>query len=234
MSKLNGKLSNFKFGKILDIATRDGAFIKRLSKNLHGYDEIIGIDISSEGFEKARKNFAEDKRIKFEIMDGYNTSFPDNYFDLVCISNSLHHVEDINALLKEMVRIKKDDGFILISELPADGQTGASLTHAMIHELDCMIDTHHGIYHHPTYSHKEIVEFLEEAGINIVDDFDDLEIDLSKNSKLIPRVEKALIKVEECKNADNHEELYQMAININENYSKYGANTAIQYIIFGK
>ncbi|HBC97501.1 MAG TPA: hypothetical protein DC034_11990, partial [Clostridium sp.] len=105
MSKLNEKLSGFKFGKIIDIATRDGAFIKRLSKNLHGYDEIIGIDISSERFEKARKNFAEDKRIKFEIMDGYNTSFPDNYFDLVCISNSLHHVEDINALLKEIVRI---------------------------------------------------------------------------------------------------------------------------------
>lgn len=234
MGKLNEKLSNMKFGRILDIATRDGAFIKRLSKNLSEYDEIVGIDISDQGFAKAKAEFDGNDKIKFEVMDGCQTSFPDKYFDLVCISNSLHHVKDIPALIKEMLRVKKDSGFILISELPADGQSGASLTHALIHNLDCMIDTYHGIYHHTTYLHKEINEFISDAGLKIVDDFDDVEVNSLKNSAIAARVDKAIIKVNECKNAANYEEMYNMAMKIQENYKEHGANTAVQYIIFAK
>lgn len=234
MKNLNEKLSNKKFGRILDIATRDGSFIKRLNKNLRGYDEIVGIDISDQEFAKAKDTFAGNNKIKFEVMDGCHTNFPDKYFDLVCVSNSLHHVNDIPALLKEMLRIKKTDGSILISEMPADGQSGSSLTHALIHNLDCMIDTYLGVYHHPTYSHKEIAEFVSEAGINIVDEFDDVEINPTKNEAIAARVDKALIKVNECKNASNYENLHNMAMKIHENYNDYGVNTAVQFIIFAK
>lgn len=234
MNGLNEKLHNMKFGTILDIATRDGAFIKRLSRNLSGYDEIIGIDISTDGLARAKAEFAGNNKIRFEVMDGYHTSFPDKCFDLVCISNSLHHMKDIPALLKEIMRIKKDDGLILISEMPADGQLGSSLTHALIHNLDCLIDTYSGIYHRPTYSHKEIYDFVSEAGIEIVDDFDDVEVNPLKNKAIEVRVEKALIKVNECKNSVNYEELHKVAIKIQENYNNYGANTAFQYIIFAK
>jgi len=234
MKDLNEKLCNMKFGTIIDIATRDGAFIKRLSKNLSGYDEIIGIDISNKGFAKAKAEFAGNNKIRFEVMDGYHTSFPDNSFDLVCLSNSLHHVNDIPALLKEILRIKKDDGVILISEMPDDGQSGSSLTHALIHNLDCLIDTYSGIYHHPTYSHKEIYEFVSEAGIRIVDDFDDVEVSPLKNKAIEARVDKALIKVNEYKDSVNYEELHKAAMKIKENFNNYGASPAFQYIIFAK
>ncbi|MBP1925873.1 ubiquinone/menaquinone biosynthesis C-methylase UbiE [Sedimentibacter acidaminivorans] len=234
MKGLNEKLCNMKFGSILDIATRDGAFIKRLVNNLSGYDEITGIDISNEGFEKAEAEFAGNNKIRFQVMDGCHTNFPNKYFDLVCISNSLHHVNDIPALLKEILRIKKDDGIILISEMPADGQSGSSLTHALIHNLDCLIDTYSGVYHHQTYSHKEILEFISDAGMRVEDDFDDLEVNLLKNESIAKRVDKALIKVNKWKDSENYEELHKVAMKIKENYNNYGASPAIQYIIFAK
>lgn len=234
MKKLNEKLSNMKFGRILDIATREGAFIKQISENLNEFDEIVGIDISDKGFEKARTEFIVNKNIRFEVMDAYNTDFPDKYFDLVCISNSLHHMEDIPALLKEMRRIKSDDGLILISEIPDDGQTGSSLTHALIHNLDCIIDTYSGIYHHRTYKHKEIDEFILEAGLKIMDHFDDIEVNQLKNKSIESRVNKAVVKVKEFKNTESYDDLYKLAMEIQENYDNHGVNTAVQYIIFAK
>ncbi len=234
MKNLNDKLCNMKIGTILDIATRDGAFIKQLVNNLNEYDEIIGIDISNDGFAKAETEFAGNNKVKFQVMDGCHTNFPDKYFDLVCISNSLHHIKDIPALLKEILRIKKDEGMIIISEIPADGQSGSSLTHALIHNLDCLVDTYYGIYHHQTYLHKEILKFVSDAGLMIVDDFDDLEVNSLKNEAIAKRVDKALIKVNKLKNSENYEELHEIAMKIQENYNNYGASPAFQYIIFAK
>jgi ubiquinone/menaquinone biosynthesis C-methylase UbiE len=234
VKNLNEKLCNMKFGAILDIATRDGAFIKRLVSNISGYDEIIGIDISNEGFTKAEAEFNGNDKIRFQVMDGCHTNFPNKYFDLICISNSLHHVNDIPALLKEIIRIKKDDGIILISEMPADGQSGSSLTHALIHNLDCLIDTYSGVYHHQTYSHNEILKFVSDARIKIIDDFDDLEENLLKNDSIAKRVDKALTKVNEWKNSEKYEELHKEAMKIQVNYNNYGASSALQYIIFAK
>lgn len=234
MKGLNEKLCNMKFGSVLDIATRDGAFIKRLVNNLREYDEIIGIDISNEGFTKTETEFAGNDKIRFQVMDGCHTNFPNKYFDLISISNSLHHVNDIPALLKEILRIKKDDGVILISEMPADGQSGSSLTHALIHNLDCLIDTYSGVYHHQTYTHKEILKFVYDAGIMIIDEFDDLEVNLLKNESIAKRVDKALTKVNAWKNSENYEELHKASMEIQQNYNNYGASPAFQYIIFAK
>ncbi|MCR6545020.1 class I SAM-dependent methyltransferase [Dehalobacterium formicoaceticum] len=233
MRKLHEKLSEMSCVKILDIATRDGAFIHRLSQGLKGYDEMIGIDISEKGFAKAKAKFGENDRIRFQVMDGCHTDFEDQSFDLVCLSNSLHHIEDMTALFNEMRRLKKDDGCILISEMPADGQTGASLTHALIHRLDCLIDTYQGNYHHLTYTHEEINDMVSKAGLEIIDAFDDAEIDLL-NDSLKKRAEKALDKANECSKAENFTEMHDLALKIQENFQSFGVNSAVQYVIFAR
>lgn len=234
MAKLNEKLSEVEAGSVLDVATRDGAFVGRLSKQLPRYDEIVGIDITDAGFQKAQKKFADDPRIRFQVMDGCATNFSDGAFDLVCLSNSLHHIPEIPSLLKEMKRIKKEDGLILISEMPADGQEGASLTHAMIHELDCLVDTYKGAYHHRTYSRQEIIDFVKAAGLDIVDVFEDTEDIPSKNAAIEERVEKALHKIEACQEAADYEAMKALAGKIQEQFNHHGARTAMQYIIFAK
>jgi ubiquinone/menaquinone biosynthesis C-methylase UbiE len=232
MNQLNKELSKMNIGKVLDIATRDGSFINRLSQNLSGYEEIIGIDISDQGFAKANEVFASNKKVRFEVMDGRNTLFPDHSFDLVCLSNSLHHIQDIPAVLREMKRLKKENGLILINELTADQQTGAMLTHALIHHLDCLINTYHGQYHHVTYTHEEIKKLLVENGLTTIFAFDEVIDDAPKNAAIKDRVSKVFEKVGQCWEALNYDEMCSMAQQIHENYEKYGAAPALQFISF--
>lgn len=234
MNHLNEKLKHLDVKTILDVATRDGSFIKRLRDQLPGFDEIIGIDINDKGFAKAQASFADSPRIQFEVMDAYRTRFPDQTFDLVALSNSMHHMEDIPSILKEMMRVKKKEGLILISEMPADAQTGPSLTHALIHHLDSMTDTHLKVYHHPCYTREEISKFVLDAGLEILDAFDDLEMEPGKNAAIADRAEKALSKAKDHPKAENHEAMLQLALQIEENYGRHGANTAIQYVVFAK
>jgi ubiquinone/menaquinone biosynthesis C-methylase UbiE len=81
---------------------------------------IIGVDISSSSIQEAKKRvtFHNDKRIPIEIMqisDGvFPLPFDDATFDYIHSSGVLHHVQDMNAILKEFHRILKDEGFIRI------------------------------------------------------------------------------------------------------------------------
>lgn len=234
MEKLKEKLSNMNCSKVIDIATRDGDFIKKLSEGLASYEQIIGIDITDKGFIKAKSKFKGNDRIKFEVQDAYSTDYPDKYFDLVCISNSLHHMKDIRALLEEVKRIKKEDGLLIISEMPSDAQKGASLTHALVHRFDCLVDTHSGTYHNKTYSHEEIYNLITESGFKIVDHFDDVENNVEKNKSLGKRVEKTLDSLGDYKGTEIYEELSKLATEISNNFNNYGANRAIQYILFAK
>lgn len=234
MKKLEKQLGDKTFDIVLDIATRDGAFIKKLIKSMKSYNKVIGIDISDEGFSKMSEEFCHDNRIDFKVMDGCRTDFPDNYFDMVCISNSLHHIEDISMLLKEMIRIKKKDGLILINELPSDGQDGPYLTHALVHKLDCLIDTYSGKYHRLTYTHEEIMNFVKNENIEIVEAFDDVESNSTKNEAIAKRANGASAKINKFENTSHYEELNKVVLDIEKNYQVHGANTAFQYIVIGK
>jgi SAM-dependent methyltransferase len=47
-------------------------------------------------------------------VDKYNYPFPDNSFDLVLSGNTMEHVEDIYAFVKEIARLTKDLVFIMV------------------------------------------------------------------------------------------------------------------------
>lgn len=80
--------------------------------------KCIGIDISPEGIQNARKN-AEDlgveDRADFMVMDGENLEFEDSTFDLGVEYGALHHV-DLDKALKELVRVLKPGARMLCIE----------------------------------------------------------------------------------------------------------------------
>ena len=87
-------------GKVLDIATGDGGFIKTLVDNLNSYQEIIGIDFYQYP-EEARAIF-QVENVWFVQMDALQLGFNDGCVDTVCISSSLHHLGNIPKCLGEM------------------------------------------------------------------------------------------------------------------------------------
>ncbi|OGG28675.1 hypothetical protein A2971_03200 [Candidatus Gottesmanbacteria bacterium RIFCSPLOWO2_01_FULL_46_21] len=99
--------------RILDVATGTGAQAYSLAKR--DYD-VIGIDLSQEMLEQAKKKLAKGLKLKFIHGDATKLPFKDNTFDACSISLALHDMPyEIRFLvLKEMMRVTKSDGKILI------------------------------------------------------------------------------------------------------------------------
>lgn len=79
---------------------------------------VYGIDISPESVNSAsqllRDNGFEEKS-HFQVMDAENTTFDDNFFDVIVCCGVLHHL-DVNLAFPELARILKPDGKIIAIE----------------------------------------------------------------------------------------------------------------------
>ncbi|AOZ73156.1 bifunctional demethylmenaquinone methyltransferase/2-methoxy-6-polyprenyl-1,4-benzoquinol methylase [Boudabousia tangfeifanii] len=74
---------------------------------------VVGGDISTGMLAVARKAHPE---LEFIEADATNLDLPDNSFDAVTISFGLRNVNDTQAALKEMLRVTKPGGRIVICE----------------------------------------------------------------------------------------------------------------------
>lgn len=157
MQKLKNSLNKISGGKVLDVGTGVGEFIDLLKENLKDYTEIIGIDMNDIALEKAKERF-QDENIKFIKMDAENLNFEDNTFDMVCISNSIHHLPNAHKVFNEMKRVLKVGGYFVIQEMFCDNQNEAQLTHVYFHHFNAEIQTLLGGYHNKTFKKQEILD----------------------------------------------------------------------------
>ncbi len=159
MDELNLVLGTISGGKILDVATGEGSFIPFMTQHLKDFSEVIGIDRDQEMIDKAN-GLNKDNRISFQRMSGDHLEFEDNYFDTVSVSNALHHMNEIDQTLQEMLRVLKPGGTFLINELFCDDLNEKQLTQALFHHLQSDIDTALGICHNKTFHKEEIEEIV--------------------------------------------------------------------------
>ena len=162
MEKLSEFFNKRKNLKILDVGTGSGNFIKLIKSLYSDYEEIVGIDSIEIAVSTARKNFKKDDKVSFEMMNALQMTFPDNYFDVVCLSNSLHHLSDIKRSILEMERVLSEGGFLLISEMINNDLDERQISHLKLHHFAAEVDRLFGDVHNDTYSDKKIVEILQE------------------------------------------------------------------------
>jgi ubiquinone/menaquinone biosynthesis C-methylase UbiE len=100
-------------GKVLEIATGTGINLPFFPKSC----EIIGTDLSPGMLDRARRR-AEDLglQVDFCTMDAEALDFPDDSFDTVVDCNSLCVFPNPIAALREMGRVCRIDGRILLLE----------------------------------------------------------------------------------------------------------------------
>ena len=106
-------------GRVLDVGTGPGWLLLALSRSLPGV-EVVGVDISSAMVSVARKNIAragccgsaEVRQAGAEALP-----FPDDSFDAVVSTASLHHWNDPAAALNEVRRVLKPGGYALMYDL---------------------------------------------------------------------------------------------------------------------
>lgn len=113
LRKLRCRLLQRASGKVLEIAVGTG-------KNLRCYPktcQIIGVDFSPAMLQIARKRADRlGLNIPFLVMDAESLAFPDQSFDTVVSSLTLCTFPDPVAALREMARVCRADGRILLLE----------------------------------------------------------------------------------------------------------------------
>ncbi len=174
MATFEETLKSINATKILDVATGRGDFLFFLKENLRGFGTGTGVDI------KKSEAWASNKEsMDFREMDAARLDFADGSFDLVSMSNSLHHMPQPAKVLAEMARVLSPGGVFLFYEMYTDRQTPAQQTHNLLHQWWGKIDTATGVFHASPNKREELVRSLKETGITAWEYFD--EADLSSD-----------------------------------------------------
>jgi len=104
--------------KVLDVGCGDGRSIFdiiSITKN------AVGIDHDEKAISSAKNNFSRYPAVKFLKMDATNLSFDDGTFDfIICMGTFANFAEDKFEVLKEMKRVLKKSGKIIISVYSED------------------------------------------------------------------------------------------------------------------
>ena len=100
--------------KILDYCCGSGLNSVFLSKM---GAKVIGIDISKQSIEVAKKRFENHKLKNFDFfqMDAHSLNFKDNYFDIIVCYKSFLYL-NLDKAFKELNRVLKHNGKLIILE----------------------------------------------------------------------------------------------------------------------
>lgn len=148
--------------RVLDVATGTGAQAIAFAKRGH---DVTGIDLSA-----AMIRIAQSKRkvenLNFEVGDATSLPYPNDSFDVSCISFALHDMllPIRQKVLAEMLRVTKTQGSIIIVDygLPRN-RLGSFLIYRLVR-----------LYEGPYYSEfikSELPNLLQETGIALLEDY---------------------------------------------------------------
>jgi phosphatidylethanolamine/phosphatidyl-N-methylethanolamine N-methyltransferase len=110
----NKKAKNKKteYKRILEIGAGKGELYQYVKGD---FAEYLMTDISSWGENEINKITKADKRIKFELQNIENLTYPDNHFDRILVTCVVAHVDEPFKALEELRRVASPDGVLSIA-----------------------------------------------------------------------------------------------------------------------
>lgn len=98
---------------VLDVACGTGEF-EQLLLSENPTQEIVGVDISEKMLEIAKHKCSIYSQVSFQTASALALPFASNSFDVVISANSFHYFDDPLAALREMKRVLKPEGKVVI------------------------------------------------------------------------------------------------------------------------
>jgi len=106
------ELDGITFATILDVGCGIGTFLSTVSNKFD--DEVSGIDISPGMIEKSRELLGESADLR--VGDSEHLPWNDESFDIVTCIASFHHYPNPEPVLREMKRVLKHGGSLMIAD----------------------------------------------------------------------------------------------------------------------
>ncbi len=129
----------------------------RLIRKYFSFQKIIGIDLDERMINIAVKR-NRDASVSYRVMDASKLDFPDAFFDAVFDFGIIHHIPNWRDALKEMHRVLKPGGEIILEDLSIDSfskDIGRLWRVLSDHPYEFM------------YTPRQFTEFLDEIGFAI-------------------------------------------------------------------
>lgn len=232
MEKLKEYFQDKKIAEILDVGTGSGDFIEVL-KQVFPSGEITGIDPNADSLKTASEKYPD---VKFVVMTGENLEFENDSFNLASISMALHHLPDVAKTLAEMQRVVKPSGWIIVSELFSDNLNPAQQTHKMFHHFRSSVDRLLGVSHRETFKKQEIIDMVDDSGINIQFYFEFLKDEnlIKTGQDIEERVIRLQMMLEEVSGFPEAKTLEPQIEKFRKNAEKFGFQPATRVVIVGQ
>lgn len=194
--------------RILEVGVGRGDYLNTLIECFGENTEFVGIDTIEAYLEIAKERF-EGKPVHLMQMDGHQINFEANSFDIVTISNSLHHVENPSEVLEQMKQVVKPDGFIAVHEMVKDSLNPKQKVHTWTHHMAADIDTLLGVYHGHTYTKQDLQKLISALKLKVVADTEYLlnaEINFGSEKEILDNTfthfENKIIELEQTPNME--------------------------------
>jgi ubiquinone/menaquinone biosynthesis C-methylase UbiE len=107
--------------KILDIGAGKGMVADRVLKASKGGAEVYAVEPNGKRVASMKRDFPA---IKSSVAGAESLPFPDSYFDKVYTTMALHHFSDLDRALREIVRVLKQGGSLVILEIEPNSGVG--------------------------------------------------------------------------------------------------------------
>ena len=117
-------------GPVLDVGTGTGITARALANR--GLD-VVSVDLSSDDQQVAA--FLTDDprisgRIRYVLSDAASLPVPDRHFGAAVVVDALHHLDTGASVLRELLRVVKPGGLLLLADFTASGFEIVSRIHA--------------------------------------------------------------------------------------------------------
>ena len=150
------KLNDKPFESLLDVGCGTGKVLSIIKDKFNS--KVSGIDLSEGMIEKSRELLGEDADLK--VGDSEHLLWNDDTFDVIVCNESFHHYPNPIGVLKEMKRVLKANGRVIIADpwLPNPIRFFTNLLLPLLNGGDVKI-----------YSVDEMKKMLENCGFTSVD-----------------------------------------------------------------
>jgi ubiquinone/menaquinone biosynthesis C-methylase UbiE len=145
--------------RALDIGTGTGHTALAIAPHVA---HVVATDITPEMLAEGERLRAERgvDNVEFAIADVHHLPYPDGSFDLVTCRRAAHHFSDINLALREMARVLKVGGRLVIDDRSVPESD-------FVDEMMNRLDTYHDASHVRQYRPSEWRAMLAGAGFEV-------------------------------------------------------------------